>query len=171
LTLIDLFAMLDAVLRTAWALTLPFGDQLMSPAVRTVARSLAFSLLFLISCKQSPTDNAQNNGYVLPQPTPEFKGTIGTTYKDSKPDKIAIVSPPKGAPNVLMILIDDSGYGQWGTYGGQVPTPNLDRLARSGISFTRFHKFYGFIGGETNQWQPPLFRDTTPVEMEIPKGK
>ncbi len=34
-----------------------------------------------------------------------------------------------------------------------------------------FEHFYGFIGGETNQWQPPLFRDTTPVEMEIPKGK
>src|SRR5215813_7904376 len=95
---------------------------------------------FAVSCKQSQTANENQSGaYVLPQPTPEFKGVIGTTYKDSKPDKIAIVSPPKGAPNVLMILIDDSGYGQWGTYGGQIPTPNLDRLAKSGISFTRFH--------------------------------
>jgi arylsulfatase A-like enzyme len=38
-----------------------------------------------------------------------------------------------------MILIDDSGFGQWGTFGGQTPTPNLDRLARSGISYLRFH--------------------------------
>ncbi len=99
--------------------------------------SFAFALL---SCKQSQqASEAQNSGYVLPQPTPEFKGVIRTTYKDSTPDKIALVNPPQGAPNVLMILIDDSGYGQWGTYGGQVPTPNLDRVAKSGISFLRFH--------------------------------
>jgi arylsulfatase len=160
---------------------------------------------------------------------------------------------------VLLILIDDCGFGQWGTFGGQVPTPNLDRLARNGLRYTRFHTtalcsptraalltgrnhhsvgmgviteladaypgysgqipksaamvseilrqngysteyigknhqiadwetsisgpydrwpslqgfdhFYGFIGGETDQWKPPLFRDTTPVEMEIPKGQ
>jgi len=231
----------------------------MQRAMRTIVSGLGFSLLFLTSCKQSPQENAQNNGYVLPQPPPAFKGVIGTTYKDSTPDKIAVVNPPKGAPNILYILIDDSGYGQWGTFGGQIPTPNLDRLARSGLSFTRFHTtalcsptrsalltgrnhhsvsmgviteladaypgysgkipkdaamfaevlrqngyntdyigknhqiadwetsiagpldrwpalqgfehFYGFIGGETDQWQPPLYRDTTPVEMEVPKGK
>src|SRR5438034_10575231 len=38
-----------------------------------------------------------------------------------------------------MILIDDSGFGQWGTFGGQVPTPNLDRLAKMGLRYTRFH--------------------------------
>ena len=195
----------------------------------------------------------------LPRPEPPFKGTIGETYKDSKPDKIPITKAPEGAPNVLVVLIDDSGYGQWGTFGGLVPTPNLDRLAANGLRYTRFHTtalcsptraalltgrnhhsagtgviteigdaypgysgqipasagmvseilrqngystafvgknhniadwetsisgpydrwpsrqgfdhFYGFVGGEANQWAPALYRDTTPVEMEIPKGK
>ena len=46
------------------------------------------------------------------------------------PDKIAVIKAPEGAPNVLVILIDDCGFGQWGTFGGQIPTPNLDRLAK-----------------------------------------
>src|SRR5262245_25552446 len=76
---------------------------------------------------------------VLPQPEPPFKGVIGRTYKDSTPDKIPIIKAPEGAPNVLVVLIDDSGFGQWGTFGGQIPTPNLDRLAQSGLRYTRFH--------------------------------
>src|SRR5262245_54569593 len=76
---------------------------------------------------------------VLPLPPPPFKGKIGTTYKDSIPDKIPIVTAPSGAPNVLIILIDDCGFGQWSTYGGQIPTPNLDRLAKAGLRYARFH--------------------------------
>jgi len=76
---------------------------------------------------------------VLPQPEPPFKGTIGRTYKDSVPDKIPIIKAPDGAPNVLLVLIDDCGFGQWGTFGGQIPTPNLDRLAKAGLRYTRFH--------------------------------
>lgn len=196
---------------------------------------------------------------VLPKPDPPFKGKIGRTYKESQPDKIPITRAPAGAPNVLVVLIDDCGYGQWGTFGGQIPTPNLDRLANMGLRYTRFHTtalssptraalltgrnhhsvgtgvitemgtgypgysglppksaamvseilrqngystafigknhnvpdwetsiagpydrrpglqgfdhFYGFIGGEANQWAPALFRDNQRVEMEIPKGK
>ena len=76
---------------------------------------------------------------VLPRPEPKFNGVIGQTYKDSTPDKIPLIKAPAGAPNVLLILIDDSGFGQWGTFGGQVPTPNLDRLAQNGLSYTHFH--------------------------------
>ncbi len=76
---------------------------------------------------------------VLPKPEPPFKGKIGRTYKDSQPDKIPLTKAPEGAPNVLVVLIDDVGYGAWGTFGGQVPTPNLDRLAAMGIRYTRFH--------------------------------
>ena len=54
-------------------------------------------------------------------------------------EKFPVVKAPEGAPNVLLILIDDSGFGQWRTFGGQIPTPNLDRLARSGLRYTRFH--------------------------------
>jgi arylsulfatase len=204
-------------------------------------------------------DEGRNIPDVLPHPDPKFKGTIGRTYKDSKPDKIPITKAPAGAPNVLLILIDDCGFGQWGTFGGQIPTPNLDRLAKNGLSYTRFHTtalcspsraalltgrnhhsaatgivtelgsgypgysgqipkstamvseilrqngystaffgknhniadwetsisgpydrwpglqgfdhFYGFVGGEAGQWAPALYRGTTPVEMEVPKGR
>jgi len=55
---------------------------------------------------------------VLPRPELPFKGVIGETYKDSTPDKIPLTKAPDGAPNVLVILIDDSGFGQWSTFGG-----------------------------------------------------
>src|SRR5499433_3346739 len=76
---------------------------------------------------------------VLPRPEPPFKGVIGETYKDSTPDKIPLIRAPDGAPNVLVVLIDDSGFGQWSTFGGLIPTPNLDRLAANGLRYTRFH--------------------------------
>lgn len=195
----------------------------------------------------------------LPPPEPPFKGKIGRTYKESQPDKIPITKAPAGAPNILVVLIDDAGFGSWSTFGGQIPTPNLDRLAQGGLSYTRFHTtalcsptraalltgrnhhsvgtgvitemgtaypgytgliprnaamvsevlrqngystafigknhnvpdwetsvsgpfdhwpglqgfdhFYGFIGGEANQWAPGIYRDHQRVEMEIPKGR
>ena len=85
-----------------------------------------------VSCQTPP-------GTVLPAPEPPFKGSIGRTYKDSQPDKIQVAKAPAGAPNVLMILIDDVGYGAWSTFGGQIPTPSLDRLANMGLRYTRFH--------------------------------
>jgi arylsulfatase A-like enzyme len=99
-----------------------------------LARLISGLVLALPFCV--PTASAQD---VLPRPDPKFNGVIGQTYKDSTPDKIPLVKAPAGAPNVLLIMIDDSGFGQWGTFGGQVPTPNLDRLAQEGISYTRFH--------------------------------
>jgi arylsulfatase A-like enzyme len=77
---------------------------------------------------------------ILPKPEEGFRDAkIGRTYKDSKPGTMALTKAPPGAPNVLIILIDDAGFGQWGTFGGQVPTPNLDRLAKMGLRYTRFH--------------------------------
>jgi arylsulfatase len=196
---------------------------------------------------------------VLPKPEPPFAGHIGRLYTDSKPDRITPVKAPAGAPNVLLILIDDTGYGAWGTFGGQVATPSLDRLANMGLRYTRFHTtalcsptraalltgrnhhsvgtgvitemgtgypgytglvpgsaamiseilrqsgystawfgknhnvpdweitvsgpfdrwptrqgfdhFYGFVGGEANQWAPGLYRDHQRVEMQVPKGR
>jgi arylsulfatase len=197
---------------------------------------------------------------VLPkQAQPFADAIIGSTFKDSKPGTISLAKAPAGAPNIMIILIDDAGFGQWGTFGGQVATPNLDRLAKMGLRYTRFHTtalcsptraalltgrnhhsagtgvitemgdgypgysgqipksaamfaevlrqggystafigknhniadwetsiagpfdrwpglqgfdyFYGFVGGEMDQWQPVLYRGTTPVAMEIPKGR
>ena len=67
---------------------------------------------------------------VLPKPEPAFHGTIGKTYKDSKPDFPKPLQAPAGAPNVLIVLLDDVGFGHAGTFGGAVATPTLDRLAK-----------------------------------------
>ncbi len=213
----------------------------------------------LAQAQERPAGPAIGGSQVLPVPEPKFPGTIGRTYKDSTMGTIPVTKAPAGAPNVLFVLIDDAGFGAWGTFGGQVPTPNLDKLAKNGLKYTRFHTtalcsptraalltgrnhnsaatgcitelgssfpgytgqipqscamgseivrqngystaffgknhniadwetsisgpfdrwpslqgfdhFYGFIGGEANQWQPALYDGTKPVEMEVPKGR
>jgi len=75
----------------------------------------------------------------LPLPQPPFKGKIGKTYKDSVPDFPKPIKAPKVAPNVLLIMLDDVGFGQAGTFGGPIPTPTLDRLAQNGLRFNQFH--------------------------------
>lgn len=75
----------------------------------------------------------------LPAPAPEFKGKVGETYKDSKSDFPQPVKPPKGAPNVLVVLVDDLGFAGTSCFGGLVPTPNIDKLAKNGLRYTRMH--------------------------------
>ena len=199
----------------------------------------------------SPDATTTIDGKQLPPPDPKFGGVIKETAKDSTPWWPPRVVPPKGAPNVLLIMTDDQGYGVSGTFGGVIPTPSMDRIAKAGLRYTQFHStalcsptraaiitgrnhhsmgfgvisevstgypgydsvmtrdkatigrilgdngyatswfgknhntpsfqlslagpydqwpsgmgfqyFYGFMGGETNQWQPFLFRDHTPV--------
>jgi arylsulfatase len=78
-------------------------------------------------------------GAQLPKPDPAFKGKIGENYKDSTPDYPLAVKAPKGTPNVLLILLDDVGFGMCSTFGGPVPTPHMDKLANNGLKYTRFH--------------------------------
>jgi arylsulfatase A-like enzyme len=76
---------------------------------------------------------------VLPIPQPPFKGKIGITYKDSKPDFPQPIAAPAKAPNVLLVLLDDVGFGQASTFGGPVETPNLTRLASRALRYNQFH--------------------------------
>jgi len=174
---------------------------------------------------------------------------------DTKPVPIEQLQPPKGAPNVLIVLIDDAGFGSASAFGGPCQTPNAEELAAGGLKYNRFHTtaicaatrqalltgrnhhsagmggiteiatgapgyssvlpnsmsplaktlklngyntaqfgkchevpvwqtspigpfdqwptggggfeyFYGFVGGEANQWYPSLYEGTTPVEPE-----
>ena len=76
----------------------------------------------------------------LPRPDFEFKGKVGKTYKESDPPRFPQpVKAPKDAPNVVVILLDDTGFGQYSTFGGGVPSPTLDKLAAEGLKFNRFH--------------------------------
>ena len=76
---------------------------------------------------------------ILPRPEQPFKGHIGRTVKDSRPDFPKGIEAPKGAPNVLLILTDDVGFGASSTFGGPIQTPNFQRLADSGLRYNRFH--------------------------------
>jgi arylsulfatase A-like enzyme len=231
---------------------------------RTVAVSLLILLAVVTTKAQQTTDatgspNATTtiDGRYLPNPAPPFEGKINLSAVDSKPAWPPTVVPPKGAPNVLLIMTDDQGYGITSTFGGVIPTPAMERLAKSGLRYTQFHStalcsptraalitgrnhhsvgfgviseqatgypgydsiidknsatvgeilrqngyatswfgknhntptylyslagpfdqwpsgmgfdyFYGFMGGETDQWTPFLFRDHTPVFPEIGK--
>jgi arylsulfatase A-like enzyme len=200
----------------------------------------------------SPSATTSIDGKQIPPPPPKFGGVIKESAKDSTPWWPPRIVPPKGAPNVLLIMTDDQGYGVSGTFGGVIPTPALDRIAKNGLRYTQFHStalcsptraalitgrnhhsvgfgvigelstgypgydsvigqesatvgeilkengyatswfgknhntpgfqysstagpfeqwpsgmgfqyFYGFMGGETDQWQPYLFRDHTQV--------
>lgn len=65
---------------------------------------------------------------------------VGLTFKDSAPPRPAMpVKAPDNAPNIIVIMLDDAGYGQFGTFGGAVPSPSMDALAEEGLRFTRFH--------------------------------
>jgi arylsulfatase len=77
---------------------------------------------------------------ILPQPVFHFRGEVGRTYQDSDPAQFPQpVQPPKGAPNVVLILLDDVGFGQFSTFGGGVPSPTMDRLAVEGLRYNHFH--------------------------------
>jgi arylsulfatase A-like enzyme len=79
------------------------------------------------------------DGKQIPPPPPKFGGVIKESAKDSTPWWPPRVVPPKGAPNVLLIMTDDQGYGVPGTFGGVIPTPALDRIAKNGLRYTQFH--------------------------------
>jgi arylsulfatase A-like enzyme len=87
----------------------------------------------------SPDATTTIDGKQLPPPPPEFGGVIKETAEESTPWWPPRIVPPKGAPNVLLIMTDDQGYGVSGTFGGVIPTPALDRVAKAGLRYTQFH--------------------------------
>ena len=77
----------------------------------------------------------------LPIRRPTFQGVSNKTLAGSEPDwnLIGHVEPPEGSPNVLLVLIDDAGFGNAGTFGGPIDTPNYSRMAAQGLRYNRFH--------------------------------
>lgn len=82
---------------------------------------------------------AQADRTVLPIPRAPFTGTIADSALDSTPSPSAPAQAPQGAPNVLLFMSDDVGFAMASAFGGPVPTPNFDRLARVGERYNRFH--------------------------------
>jgi len=87
----------------------------------------------------APDATTTIDGKYLPPPPPKFGGEINLQASQSKPYWPPQVVPPKGAPNVLLIMTDDQGYGVSSTFGGVIPTPSMDRIARMGLRYTQFH--------------------------------
>ncbi|WMT77154.1 arylsulfatase [Bradyrhizobium sp. Ash2021] len=87
----------------------------------------------------SPGATTTIDGKQLPPPDPKFSGVIKEKASESTPWWAPRVVPPKGAPNVLLIMTDDQGFGAPGTFGGVVPTPTMDRIAQAGLRYTNFH--------------------------------
>jgi len=199
----------------------------------------------------SPSATTTISGKQLPPPDPKFGGVIKNDALQSKPWWAPRIVPPTSAPNVLLIITDDAGFGVPSTFGGVIPTPTMDRIAKEGLRYNRmfstalcsptraalitgrnhhsagfgviseqstgfpgynsiigrdkatvgrilldngyatswfgkdhntpafaasqvgpfdqwptgmgFEYFYGFVGGDANQWQPNLFRNTTQI--------
>ena len=88
----------------------------------------------------SPSATTTISGKQLPPPPDkEFGGKIEQNATDSTPYWPPRVVPPEGAPNILLIMTDDAGYGVSSTFGGVIPTPAMDRIADNGLRYTHFH--------------------------------
>ena len=87
----------------------------------------------------SPSATTTIDGNYIPNPPPAFGGEINLDATNSKPWWPPNIVPPKGAPNILLIMTDDQGYGVSGTFGGVIPTPTMDRIAQMGLRYTQFH--------------------------------
>ena len=75
----------------------------------------------------------------LPRPTPAFDGTIERLMPDATPRRLTMASAPAGAPNILLIMLDDVGFGSLGAAGGPVPSPGFDQVASRGLTYNQFH--------------------------------
>ncbi len=75
----------------------------------------------------------------IPQSDPEFQGVVNELATESAPVRPEISYPPGGAPNVVVVMLDDVGFGAPGTFGGPIPTPALDRVASQGLRYDQFH--------------------------------
>jgi Sulfatase len=87
----------------------------------------------------SPDATVTIDGKQIPPPPMPFGGAIKESYLDSTPYWPPRVVPPKGAPNILLIMTDDQGYGVSSTFGGAIPTRALDRIASAGLRYPQFH--------------------------------
>ena len=94
------------------------------------------SVLLISSCVQiERTAGPEGSGYAQP----EFGGKIARSYADSEEWWPPETLPPEGAPNVIIFLLDDTGFAQIGSFGGLIETPSIDALAENGLRYNNFH--------------------------------
>jgi arylsulfatase A-like enzyme len=116
-----------------------FGRTIVSVAAVLVLGSVSTSAQQVTGVPGSPTATTTITGKQLPPPDPKFGGVIREKASESTPWWAPRIVPPKGAPNVLLIMTDDQGFGAPSTFGGVIPTPTMDRIAQAGLRYTNFH--------------------------------
>ena len=113
--------------------------------------------------QDKPAENPSTGGSpILPVPDPPFGGVIGRKANESKPDFPSDVTAPKGAPNVLLVMTDDTGFVAASTFGGPIPTLNFDRVAKRGVKYNRFHTTA--LCSPTRSCHPPAATTTRAAE-------
>ena len=98
--------------------------------------SLSVALSFSL---QGFAEEASQRGAVLPMRSLEPAGPVGIRVDEVPRHTFPEREAPEGAPNVVIVLLDDVGFAATSTFGGLVPTPELDRLAKGGLRYNRFH--------------------------------
>src|SRR5262245_59463450 len=121
-------------------------DQTMKTVVPAISAAILTVLTFVPAMAQqttgipgSPDATTTIDGRYLPPPPQPFQGDIGLNAAQSKLAWPARVVPPKDAPNILLIMTYDVGFGEASTFGDVIPAPTLDRIAADGLRFTNFH--------------------------------
>lgn len=119
------------------------GEGMMTVLEKARIWALGATLLTVASAASAfaQTATVQPRGQaVLPYAEQKYQGNVGTTYLDSDPAQFPLNrKAPDGAPNVLLILLDDVGFGQFSVSGGGVPSPEMEKFAKEGLFFNRFH--------------------------------
>ncbi len=107
--------------------------------IATLSLATASAQVVTTGTPGSPDATTTVDSRYLPAPPQKFEGQIGLNADQSKSAWPARIVPPKGAPNILLILTDDVGFGAPSTFGGVIPTPAMDRIAANGLRYTNFH--------------------------------
>ena len=103
---------------------------------KSVLGVCSISLLFVVLCGLGFAQQQSGEKNAIPYKLEKWKGVQGKTLADSKPDFVGAKKAAKGSPNVLVIMLDDAGYSNAGSYGGPMKTPTFDRIGREGIRYT-----------------------------------
>lgn len=111
----------------------------LSLAPLPLVASLVICLIAAVCSNNAHPAHATELSDKIPAADPSFKGVTGRTIKEAKPSFPEPIRPPNDAPNVVIIMTDDTGFGHPSTFGGPIPTPTLDGLAKNGLRFNRFH--------------------------------
>ncbi|VAZ68142.1 Arylsulfatase [Mycobacterium kansasii] len=120
---------------------LPVEQTLAGSPMKSVAELSHSTLRSLGAALQEAMGKFNPDRTKLPIPQRSFGGTIGRTMAESVGDWTIVPGPsaPDNAPNVLIVLIDDAGFGGPDTFGGGIRTPTLSRVAQNGLAYNRFH--------------------------------